>query len=72
MSTEHVDSWSAFHAAAAALGEEEQELFNLVWYLGLSRDQVARTLGCSTRTVARRWDILKRQILDRLQGQAPT
>jgi RNA polymerase sigma factor (sigma-70 family) len=71
-STEQVDSWSEFHAVAAALGEEEQELFNLIWYLGLSRDQVARTLGCSTRTVARRWDILKRQILDRLQGQAPT
>jgi RNA polymerase sigma factor (sigma-70 family) len=67
-----VDSWSEFHAAAGALGEEEQELFNLIWYLGLSRDQVARTLSCSVRTVARRWDIVKRHLLDRLKGQAPT
>lgn len=71
-SAEQVDSWGEFHAAAGALEKEEQELFNLIWYLGLSRDQVARTLGCSARTVARRWDIVKRQLLDRLKGQAPT
>jgi len=67
-----VASWSRFHEAAAALDEDERELFNLVWYLGLTQDQAASALGCSVRTVARRWDVLKRHLIARLGGQAPT
>lgn len=64
--------WEQFHEAAESLDEESHELFNLVWYLGLNQEQAALALGCSVRTVARRWDILKRQLVIRMDGQAPT
>lgn len=63
--------WVRFHEAAGSLADEERELFNLVWYLGLDQEQVATTLGCSVRTVARRWDVVKRHLLRRLGGSAP-
>jgi RNA polymerase sigma factor (sigma-70 family) len=68
---ETVNSWSRFHEVADKLGAEDRELFNLVWYLGVSQEQAAKTLGCSVRTIARRWDIVKRHLLAELQGQAP-
>jgi len=64
--------WTRFHEAAASLADDERELFNLVWYLGLDQEQTARTLGCSVRTVARRWDLVKRHLVRQLGGQAPT
>jgi RNA polymerase sigma factor (sigma-70 family) len=64
--------WTRFHEAAGSLDEDERELFNLVWYLGLDQEQTAHTLGCSVRTVARRWDLVKRHLVRRLGGQAPT
>lgn len=63
--------WVRFHEAAESLTDEERELFNLVWYLGLDQEQTARALGCSVRTVARRWEILKRHLVQRLGGSAP-
>lgn len=47
--------WDAFHTAVDELPDEEREVFRLVWYLGLEQDDVAATLGCSPRTVRRRW-----------------
>lgn len=69
---EGADSWSRFHEVADKLCAEDRELFNLVWYLGLSQEQAAKTLGVSVRTIARRWDIVKRHLLTELKGQAPT
>jgi RNA polymerase sigma factor (sigma-70 family) len=65
-------SWTRFHEAAAALDDDERELFNLVWYLGLTQEQAASALDCSVRTVARRWNSLKGHLGSRLGGQAPT
>ena len=69
---ESVNSWTRFHEEADALDDEDRELFNLVWYLGLSQEQAANTLGCSVRTIARRWDGVKQRLVVRLKGQAPT
>lgn len=70
--SEGISSWTRFHEAAGSLEGDEQELFNLVWYLGLSQEQAAGALACSVRTVARRWDALKRRLVLQLEGQAPT
>jgi len=70
--TESVNSWTRFHEVADALDDEDRELFNLVWYLGLGQEQVAKTLGCSVRTIARRWDVVKQRLVAQLKGQAPT
>lgn len=69
---ESVNSWTLFHEAADTLNDEDRELFNLVWYVGLTQEQAATTLGCSVRTIARRWEVVKRHLLAHLKGQAPT
>lgn len=70
--TESVSSWTRFHEIADALDDEDRELFNLVWYLGLGQEQAAKTLGCSVRTIARRWDVVKQRLVAQLKGQALT
>jgi RNA polymerase sigma-70 factor (ECF subfamily) len=47
--------WSEFHERAGALPEEEREVFDRVWYQGLSYVETAAVLGVSARTVTRRW-----------------
>lgn len=56
--------WEAFHRAVDALPSETKEVFELVWYVGLTREQVAGALGASTRTVKRRY-LAARVALDR-------
>lgn len=70
-SDEGLSSWTEFHAAANALDEDERELFHLVWYLGMTQEEAAHVIGCSVRTVARRWELTKRHLLSRLGGEAP-
>jgi len=69
---ESMHSWTRLHEVAGELDDDDQELFSLVWYLGLSQEQAAQALGCSVRTVARRWERVKRHLVSRLEGQAPT
>lgn len=59
-SRERISRWSHLHDAAASLPDEERELFHLVWYLGLKQNDAATVLGCSLRTVKRRWEEAKR------------
>lgn len=58
-SPDRIARWTRLHEAAAALPDEEREVFHLVWYLGLSQAEVAGALGYSTRTVKRRWESVK-------------
>lgn len=51
--------WTALHKAAENLPQEEKELFDLVWYMGLGQQEAADMLGCSVRTIKRRWDSVK-------------
>jgi RNA polymerase sigma-70 factor (ECF subfamily) len=69
--SDDMEGWTRLHDVASRLGEEDRELFNLVWYLGLRQEDAARVLGCSVRTVARRWELTKRHLLERLAGQEP-
>ncbi len=47
--------WTEFHEQVDGLPEEEQEVFNLVWYQQLTHEQAAAVLGVTARTVRRRW-----------------
>ena len=58
-SHEHMTRWSALHEAAEELPEEEKELFDLIWYMGLNQKEAANILGCSLRTIKRRWSSVK-------------
>lgn len=69
--SDQLSSWTDFHAAASTLEEHERELFHLVWYLGMNQEEAASVIGCSVRSVARRWELTKKHLLRRLGGQAP-
>jgi RNA polymerase sigma-70 factor (ECF subfamily) len=47
--------WTEFHEQVEALPDEQQEVFNLVWYGEMTHDEVAEILGVTARTVRRRW-----------------
>lgn len=66
-----VERWAAFHEAAAALPSGEREVFELAWFLGAEQVEVADHLGCSVRTVKRRWDAIKQTLREALGADVP-
>lgn len=47
--------WEELHQRAAELPDEMREVFELLWYGGLSQKEAAAHLGVSEKTVKRRW-----------------
>jgi RNA polymerase sigma-70 factor (ECF subfamily) len=66
-----LDSWAEFHRQVSALPEELAEVFDLIWYQGLSRTEAAEVIGVSERTLMRRWQEARLAIFDALDGQLP-
>lgn len=66
-----LEDWSAFHEAAENLPESEREVFQLLWYAGLTQQEAADTLGVSLPTVQRRWYAAQVCLYRVLQGQSP-
>jgi RNA polymerase sigma-70 factor (ECF subfamily) len=50
-----IERWEQFHEIVEKMPEDLREPFKLIWYLGLDLRAAAKTLGCSPRTVGRRW-----------------
>jgi RNA polymerase sigma factor (sigma-70 family) len=48
-------AWAEFHRTVQDLPEEEQAVFDLVWYQGLGHTEAAALLNVCARTVKRRW-----------------
>ena len=63
--------WGEFHQQIGALPEEEREVFDLVWYQGLTHAEAAALLGVSTKTVQRRWQAGCLRLHDALHGELP-
>lgn len=66
-----LENWSEFHVQVEALPDEEQEVFNLIWYDGLTQPEVAQALEISLRTVKRRWQSARLLLSEALQGEQP-
>ncbi len=64
-------AWADFHRQAAALPEDEREVFDLLWYQGLGHTEAAAVLGVAARTVKRRWQSACLKLHDALQGVLP-
>lgn len=47
--------WAEFHEHVSRLPDDEREVFDLVFYQGLSHAESATVLGISKKTVQRRW-----------------
>ena len=63
--------WAEFHEAVGSLSESDRELFDLLWYQGLTQAEAAAVLGVSARTVNGRWLGARVRLSDALGGQLP-
>jgi RNA polymerase sigma factor (sigma-70 family) len=64
-------AWTEFHEQIGSLPDEEREVFDLLWYQGLSQAEAAELLGVSERTVKRRWQAARLKLHEALQGEVP-
>jgi RNA polymerase sigma-70 factor (ECF subfamily) len=63
--------WTEFHRQVSELPDEEREVFDLLWYQGLSQAEAAGLLHVSERTIKRRWQSARLLLHDRMHGQMP-
>jgi RNA polymerase sigma-70 factor (ECF subfamily) len=61
-------AWAEFHTAIDSLNDSERELFDLLWYQGLTQVEAARVLGVTERTVNSRWLLARLHLKDSLGG----
>lgn len=66
-----LERWTRLHTLAAELPQEERDVFQMCWYLGLKQDEIAQQLGCSVRTVKRRWEAAKQTLAAAMPGGSP-
>jgi RNA polymerase sigma factor (sigma-70 family) len=64
-------AWGEFHEQIGALPDDEREVFDLLWYQGLSQAEAAELLGVSERTVKRRWQAARVKLHEALRGEVP-
>lgn len=63
--------WTEFHQQADNLPEEEREVFDLLWYQGLTQSEAAAILKVNERTIKRRWQSARLKLHDALKGEMP-
>jgi RNA polymerase sigma-70 factor (ECF subfamily) len=64
-------AWTEFHRHIEGLADEDREIFDLLWYQGLTQAEAATVLGVSERTVTRRWVAARLSLHRALGGQVP-
>ena len=63
--------WTEFHQQVERLPDEAREVFDLVWYEGLSQVEAAALLGVPLRTLKRRWRAARELLSRALYGEPP-
>ncbi len=63
--------WQEFHELVAKLPDDERQVFDLIFYQGLSQEDVVKLLGISERTVKRRWREARLTLHERLKIELP-
>lgn len=66
----HLATWLEFHLRVEQLPEEERDTFQLLWYGGLTIEEVADALNISVRTARRRWQAARLELHDVLSSKA--
>src|SRR5262249_6153321 len=64
-------AWRELHEQIGRLPEAEREVFDLLWYQGLSHAQAAELLQLSTKTIQRRWQAACLRLHEALHGALP-
>jgi RNA polymerase sigma factor (sigma-70 family) len=64
-------AWAEFHRQIEHLPDEEREVFDLLWYQGLSQAEAAGVLQVSERTIKRRWQAARHALSEAMHGELP-
>ena len=64
-------AWGEFHEQIGSLPDGEREVFDLLWYQGLSQAEAAKLLNVSERTIKRRWQAARLKLHEALEGEVP-
>jgi RNA polymerase sigma factor (sigma-70 family) len=65
------EAWTRFHRSVESLNDEDREVFDLLWYQGLTQGEAAEVLGLSEKTINRRWVAARMRLGMALGGQLP-
>jgi RNA polymerase sigma factor (sigma-70 family) len=68
---ERFEAWTRFHRSVESLDGEDREVFDLLWYQGLTQAEAAQILDLSEKTVNRRWVAARMRLGMALGGQFP-
>lgn len=61
--------WAELHEKVASLPEPERQVFGLIWYQGLTQQEIATLLSVSRRSVIRYWQSAQLRLRETLQGE---
>ncbi len=64
-------AWTEFHRHVEALGEEDREIVDLLWYQGLTHAEAAEVFAVSESTLKRRWVAIGLALHQLLRGEGP-
>ena len=64
--------WTSFHEQVGLLPDEQREVFDLLWYEGLTQPDAAEVLGVSLATLKRRWQSARIALHEALQSDPPS
>lgn len=64
-------AWGEFHRQVSALPDEEREVFELLWYQGLSQAEAMKVLEMPERTLQRHWRSARLKLHEACQGELP-
>jgi RNA polymerase sigma-70 factor (ECF subfamily) len=65
-------AWTELHEKIGTLPDDEREAFELLWYQGMTRAEVAAVLEVNERTVQRRWQAARLRLYRELDGRTLT
>lgn len=68
---ERLALWTEFHRQVDALPEKDREVFDLLWYHGLTQPEAAELLHVALPTVKRRWLSARRRLRKVMKGEPP-
>ncbi len=63
--------WTEFHQSVQQLPDEQQQVFDLIWYQGLTQEEAGSLLEINERTVQRRWRQACLSLHETLGGPPP-
>jgi RNA polymerase sigma-70 factor (ECF subfamily) len=63
--------WTEFHEKVQSLPDSDREIFDLLWYEGLSQEEAATLLSVTVRTIKNRWRNAKLTLRQFLDNESP-